>query len=140
MSFGNAYVKSTVGHCLHQHIHGTPCRHGGSDADDAWILFGKFHQGFAENVLIQRWQVVCIRCKAFTRFGIELSRCMPNARSLLGRFEAFPLNGVQVQDFRSFHIFDVPQDTCDVLHIVSVDGAEVADIHSFEDILLLGSY
>ena len=36
----------------------------------------------------------------------------------------------------SLHIFDVPQDTGYVFHIVSIDRAEVADVHPFKDILL----
>ena len=45
-----------------------------------------------------------------------------------------------MQDFRAFHILYIPQNPCDIYYIVSVDRTEVADIHSFENILLLGSY
>lgn len=47
---------------------------------------------------------------------------------------------MQVQDFRALQVFDVAQHPCEVLHVVAVDGAEVADVHPFEDVLLLGGH
>ena len=47
---------------------------------------------------------------------------------------------MQVQNLGSLHVFDVLQHTCQILNIVPVYGAEVADVHSFEDVLLLGGY
>ena len=43
-----------------------------------------------------------------------------------------------MQDFGSLHIFDVMQDAGYVLYVVPVDRAEVTDIHSLENVLLLG--
>ena len=88
----------------------------------------------------RRRQIAGIRLEAFSGFRIELARCMPDIGILLGRFESFSFHSVQMQYFRSLHIFDVPQDTGYVFHIVSIDRAEVADVHPFKDILLLGGH
>ena len=62
---------------------------------------------------------------------------MPDSRMLFGRFESFSFNGVKMQYFRAFHIFDIPQDTSDILYVMSVYRAEITNVHSLEDVLLL---
>ena len=140
MPFGNTHIEGTVGHGVHQLVHGAAGGHGGGYSDDFRIFLCQFYQCFPEHVLKKRRQVAGICLEAFSGFRIELARCVPDVRILLGRFEAFSLHGVQMQYFRSLHIFDVPQDTGYVFHIVSVDGAEVADVHPFKDILLPGGH
>ena len=140
MPFGNTHIEGTVGHGVHQLVHGAAGGHGGGYSDDFRIFLCQFYQRFPKHVLEKRRQIAGIRLEAFSGFRIELARCMPDIGILLGRFEAFSFYSVQMQYFRSLHIFDVPQDTGYVFHIVSVDRAEVADVHPFKDILLLGGH
>ena len=44
---------------------------------------------------------------------------------------------MQMQEFRSAHIHQLAQDAYEVDDIVAVEGSEVSDIHSLEDILLM---
>ena len=45
-----------------------------------------------------------------------------------------------MQDFGAFQVLDVPQYARQVLYVMSVDGTEVANVHSLENVLLLGSH
>ena len=48
------YIKRTFGHFLHQYIHRTTARHGGSDTDNLRIGFGKLYQCISEYILEKR--------------------------------------------------------------------------------------
>ena len=49
------------------------------------------------------------------------------------------LLGVQVQQLGTFHILDLSHNTHQLLDIMSVEGAEIADIHAVKDILLVSN-
>ena len=63
---------------------------------------------------------------------------MPFGGDLLGRSKALALGGVDVEHLGASHILYGTQGTHELDDIVSVDGAEVADVHALEDVLLLG--
>ena len=44
---------------------------------------------------------------------------------------------MDMEQLGTLHIFYFFQDTCQIIDIVSVNRTEIADIHSFEHILLL---
>ena len=45
--------------------------------------------------------------------------------------------GVQVQQFRTFHVLQLSQDPHHLLDIMTVEGSEVTDVHTLEDVLLM---
>ena len=45
--------------------------------------------------------------------------------------------GMQVQQFRSFHVLQLSQDSHHLLDVMTVKRSEVADVHTFEDVLLM---
>ena len=112
--------RRTVGHGVHQLVHGAAGGHGGVTP----TIFGF---SFASSTSVSpntswksggRLLVSCL--EAFSGFRIEL----PGACQISGFFSAGSnpfLYSVQMQYFRSLHIFDVPQDTGYVFHIVSID-------------------
>ena len=59
---------------------------------------------------------------AFTSFGIKLARSMPDSDIPLGRSIAVAFLGVQVQQFGTFHVFHLAQNTHQFFHIVAVKG------------------
>ena len=44
---------------------------------------------------------------------------------------------MQMQEFRSAHVHQLAQDAHEVDDIIAVEGSEVPDVHSLEDILLM---
>ena len=50
---------------------------------------------------------------------------------------AVPFLGVQVQQLRTFHVFQLAQQSHYLLDIMPVEWAEVADVHALEDVLLV---
>ena len=58
----------------------------------------------------------------------------------LGRGEAFSFDRVEMQYFGTFEVFNVTQYPRKVLYVMAIDRTEVADVHSFEYILLLGGH
>ena len=57
---------------------------------------------------------------------------------LLGSLEAFTLDGMYVQQLRSLHVLNLTQGSHQLHYVVSVAGTEIADVHTIEDILLIG--
>ena len=43
---------------------------------------------------------------------------------------------MKMQQLRTFHVLQLSEDTYQFLDVMSVVGAEIADIHALEDILL----
>ena len=107
MSFGNTDIESAFRHFLHQYIHRTAAGHGGSDTDNLRVGFGKFHQCISEYVLEKRGHSFGVGNETFAGDGIEFAGSMPFGGVLLCRSESFSFDSMQMQDFRSLHIFDV---------------------------------
>ena len=84
------------------------------------------------------WLIAVVLHKTLSCFGVELSGCVPHRCALLGRFVSLAFRGVQVQQFWPFHIFKLVQHPYHFLDIVPVEWAEVAYVHTLEEVLLLG--
>ena len=140
MAFGNTYVESPLGHFGHEDVHRTAGRHGGSYTYDPWIGFRQFHQCISENVLEQGRHSFRIGYETLSGDGIELAGSVPFGGVFLGRGEAFSFDRVEMQYFGTFEVFNVTQYPRKVLYVMAIDRTEVADVHSFEYILLLGGH
>ena len=137
MTLGNANVESTVGHLAHQNIHGATRGHGRRNADNLTVLAAKFQQRFTENIL-EAHLGFGIFCRTKSALFVELAGRMPNSGFLLGRLEAFAFHGVQMQEFRAFHLLNFAEHAHQFYHVVPVGRTEIADIHTLKDILLIG--
>ena len=138
MAFGNADIERAVGHGLHHDVHGATRRHGRCDTDDAIVLPGQLKECLTEHILIFRRLVAVVAHQAFTSLGIELSGCMPDGGLLFGGLIALALRGMQMQELRSAHFLQLPENAHQLLHVMSVERSEIADVHAFEDVLLVG--
>ena len=140
MTFGYADIESPSRHFLHEHVHRAAGRHGGRDAHNIRIEFRQFHQRISEHILKERRHTVGIADQAFSGCRIEFAGRVPFGGMLLRRSEPFAFNGMQMQYLRAAHVFDIMQHPCQILHVMPVYGPEVADVHSFEYVLLAGGY
>ena len=113
-----------------------PTRH----AHDARVLPCQLDERLAEDVLVEGRQVAGVGQDAFARVWAELAGRVPHAGVLFGRLEALALGGVQVQYLGALQVLDVVEHAGQILHVVSVDGPEVSDVHALEDVLLLGGH
>ena len=139
MSFGNAYVEGAVGHGIHQHVHRTSCRHGRRNAHNARILLGQFEQSLTEHILkLRRLRFFVLFDDALSAFDAEFSGSMPHGGLFFSRCKALAFYRMQVQEFGTVHIFDFAQNAYQFDDIVSVRRSEIADVHAFENILLIG--
>ena len=75
---------------------------------------------------------------AFTCLGIVSARCMEDNGVLLGSLESFPLDGVNMQQLGPLHILDLTQGGHQLYYVMAVAGSEIADVHTIEDVLLVG--
>ena len=91
-----------------------------------------------KHILELWWLIAVVLHKTLSCFGVELSRCVPHRCALLGRFVSLAFRGVQVQQFGAFHILKLVQHPYNFLDIVPVEWAEVAYVHTLEEVLLLG--
>ena len=137
MSLGDTYVEGAVGHGFHHDIHRTAGRHRWGHSHDVRVLFRQFEEGLTEYFLIFRGDITGVADDTLAGLRIKLTWRMPDGSRLLRRLVALAFHGVQVQQLRSFHILQLSEDTYQFLDIMSVEGSEIADIHSFEDILLV---
>ena len=137
MSFGNADIKHTVGHCMHHYVHRASRWHGWSDAYDVGIGFGKFKKRSSEHFLILQWIWIGSIGNAFTGLGVELAGGMPYGSLAFGGFITFAFDGVEVEQFGAAHILQLFEYAHSLAHIVAVEGSEVAYVHSLKDILLM---
>ena len=137
--FGDADVEGPIRHGLHHELQGASSRHGRRDAHDALVLFGELDDGVAEDVLVLR---------RLGRFGrdlddlagvlVEQAGRMPLGRAArLGRRIALALGRDQVQELGTGNVLEVAQHMLDLLHIVAVDGPEVAEVEGLEEVGLL---
>ena len=102
--------------------------------------FRQFHQCISENVLEQGRHSFRIGYETLSGDGIELAGSVPFGGVFLGRGEAFSFDRVEMQYFGTFEVFNVTQYPRKVLYVMAIDRTEVADVHSFEYILLLGGH
>ena len=104
VAFGNAHVEGSVGHRLHQYVHGASCRHCRRYAYYARIVLCQFEQRLAEHCLIFRRHSSLVVCYALACVDVEFSGGMPYRCSLFGRCISVPLYCVQVQQLGAFHV------------------------------------
>ena len=81
-------------------------------------------------------RLVVLGGDAFACVGVELAWCMPDGRILLGRRIAITLRRVDVEQLGTLHLLNHLQNPHQLQHIVSLSGAEVADVHTLKDVLL----
>ena len=137
MSLGYSHIERAVGHGLHHDVHRASRRHSRSHAHNLRVLLCQLQQRMSENVLVFRWPAVGTVHHALTRLRVELARCVPYGRALLGRLVAFPLDGVQVQQLRACHVLQLPEHPNNLLHVMAIERSEVPDVHALEDVLLM---
>ena len=138
MSFGNAYVEGAFWHLLHHDIHRTTCRHGRGNTNYLGILACQFKQRLAEDIL-ETWRtVVVVFYLSFTCLDIEFAWSVPDGDIFFSRGIAVSFLGVQMEQFWTFHVLQLPQDTHQFFDIMTVKRAEITDVHTLENILLVG--
>ena len=137
MTFGNADIEGAFRHLVHHDVHGAACRHGGCHTHNLGILTGQLQQRLAKDVLETRRYVGGVLDYTLSRLGIKPAWGVPDGDILLGRGVAVAFLGVQVQQFGTAHAFQLAQDAYQFLDVVTVEGTEVADVHAFEDVLLV---
>ena len=135
MPLGDAHVETARRHGLHQQIHRAARRHGGRDAHDAAVAFGKFDERLAENVLIARRRTR--RRNPLARIGIEPPRRMPDGLVVFGGQVALALYGHDVQQLGSLYVAQRAKRPHQLLEVVAVHGSEIAEIETFEQIALV---
>lgn len=101
------------------------------------VLPGQLQQRLSKDILVLLRSVVVAVDDALARFRVELSRCVPDSGTLLGRLIAFTLDGMQVQEFRTFHVLYLAEYPNKFYDIVSVERSEIPYVHTLEDILLM---
>ena len=137
MAFGNTHVEGALRHLLHHDVHRTSCWHGRSHSHYLWILFCEFKQGFAKYLLEFRRLVLTVFTNTFTSIYVKFSGCMPDGCLVFCRCITISFLRVQMEQLRTFHILQLTEQAHDFLHIMTVKGTEVTDVHALEDILLM---
>ena len=100
------------------------------------MIFG-FIRASSSKVLVTWRQVARVRLYAFAGLLVEFARCVPDVCRLLRRFESFAFDGVYMKKFRTFHVFQDPECMYQFDDVMTVAGAEVAYVHTFEYVLLV---
>ena len=90
-----------------------------------------------KHVLIFRRLVAVVALDALPCGGVELAGGVPDGGLVLGGLIAVPFLRVQVQQFGAFHFFQLSEQPYNLHHVVSVSGSEIANVQSFEDVLLM---
>ena len=75
--------------------------------------------------------------QSLARVRIELAWGVPGGHVFLCRGVAVTLLSVQVQQFRTSHVLNLSEDAHEFLDVMPVEGSEVSDVHSLEDVLLV---
>ena len=138
MSLGNAHVEHAVGQLLHGDVHGAARGHGRRDAHYARVLACQLEQRVAEHLLVLLRAALLVALDELSRLGVELPRRVPHGLVVLGGGVAVALLRVQVEQLGALHVLQLPQYAHQLLHVVAVEGAEVAYVHSLEYVLLAG--
>ena len=137
MTLGYTYIECPVGHLLHHDVHRTTTWHGGCHSNYLWILFGQFQQCVTEYILIFLWLCGIVVHNTFTSIGVEFSGSVPCGHIFLCRCITMSFLGVQVQQFWSCHFLQLTKYSYQLLHVVSVKGTKVLDVHAIEYVLLV---
>ena len=138
VSLGDAHVEGSLGHLLHHDVHRAASGHGGCHAHDAGVLPRQLEQRLAEHLLVLHLLTASVvALQQLARLGVELSRCVPHGGVVLAGCKAVALLRVQVQQLRPFHVLQLAQYAHQLLHVVAVEGSEVAYVHAVEDVLLV---
>ena len=137
MPFGDTHVEGSFGHSLHHDIHRTTCRHGRSHSYDLRILACQLQEGLSEDILEFRWQVTVVRLDTFSCCCIKASGCMPDGIFSLCRLVAMALLSMQMQQLRTFHLFQLLEHPDQLHDVMPVERTEVTDVHALKDILLM---
>ena len=137
VALGDAHIEGACGQGLHHDVHGAAGGHGGSNPYDAAILAGQLKEGMAEHVLVFGRDARLLAVYALAGLHVELAGCMPHGGGFLGGLVALALDGVQVEQLGALHVFQLAQQAHYLLHVVAVEGSEVAYVHALEHILLM---
>ena len=135
MALGDTHVEATRRHGVHEHVHRTPRRHGRRDAHDPRVEPGQFDERLAEDILVTRRGAR--RGDPLARIGIETSGGMPRGLVVLGRQVALALHGHDMQQLGPFDVAQCPKRAHQLLEVVAVDGAEIAEIEALEEVALV---
>ena len=82
-------------------------------------------------------QVARVRLYAFAGLLVEFARCVPDVCRLLRRFESFAFDGVYMKKFKDLSCLSGPERMHQFDDVMTVAGAEVAYVHTFEYVLLV---
>ena len=137
VAFGYAHVEHAVGHCLHHDVHRAAGGHGGRHAHYPRVLACQLQQGVAEHVLVLGGLVLRVVAYPFACVHVKLARRVPYRGSLLGRAVALALYGVQVQQLRPPHVFQLAQYAHQLFHVMPVERPEIAYVEPLEYVLLV---
>ena len=139
VSFSDADIEGALRHLLLHDVHGATREHGRRDADDARILFRQFHQGVSKHIL-KFWSRVRTfgSCDFHLRFRVKFAWSVPAQGVSFRASIPLALHRLDVEEFRTLHLFDALENLHEFEDVVSVVGTEIADIHALKDVLLFG--
>jgi hypothetical protein len=137
MPLGNAHVEASVGHGLHHDVHRAAGGHGRCYPYNLGVLLSQFEERMAEDILELGRHPCGVIQDTLSGGGVELTRSVPDGGRLLGRFVALALHRVQMQQLGALHVLELPEQAHHLLDVVPVEGSEVADVHTLEDVLLM---
>ena len=91
----------------------------------------------SKHVLVSWWHPLGVVGYAVPCVYIKLTWSVPYCGLLFGRLISFAFSGVQVQEFWTFHVFELPHYPHQFLHVVTVVWSEVSDVHALKHVLLM---
>ena len=137
VTLGDSHVEGSLRHLLHHDVQRASRRHRRRHSHDALVLSGEFEKRVSEHVLeLCRFGAV-LRLYALPCVEVEFARSMPDGGGLFSRCVSVSFYGVQMQQLRSFHLFQLAQRAHELHHVVSVEGSEIPYVHPLEDVLLM---
>ena len=129
VTLGDSHVEGSLRHLLHHDVQRASCRHRRRHSHDALVLFSEFEKRVSEHVLeLCRFGAV-LRLYALPCVEVEFARSMPDGGGLFSRCVSVSFYGVQMQQLRSFHLFQLAQRAHELHHVVSVEGPEIPYVH-----------
>ena len=106
--------------------------HRRSDCDHSRVFPGKLAQNLAKDILVTAYRVFPV--DAFPCFRIEFPWGVPDGGFFLSWSVTLPFNGICVQDFRAFDVFQPFESIHDGIHVVAIDRTEIPEPESLEEI------
>ena len=91
----------------------------------------------SKHVLIFLGFVRVVIHQALTRIWVKLAWCVPYGDVLFRRCITMTFLRVQVQQLRTLHVLHLSENTYQLLHVMSIEWTEVANVHTLEDVLLV---